>query len=107
MSNTLLEAMACGLPVLATNVGGNPEIIENDTNGCLFAPGDFEWLAAKLKVLASDTELARQMGTAARRRTTEAFSLSGMIKNYRDFYFDLAARRNVVAARMDIAHVRN
>lgn len=107
MSNTLLEAMACGLPVVATNVGGNPEIIENDTNGCLFAPGDFEWLAARLKALASDRELARQMGAAARCRTTETFSLSGMIKNYRDFYFDLTARRNIAAARMDTAHVRN
>lgn len=107
MSNTLLEAMACGLPALATKVGGNPEIIENGTNGCLFAPGDSEWLAAKLKVLASDRGLASQMGAAARRRATETFSLSGMIKNYRDFYFDLAARRNVAAARMDTAHVRN
>lgn len=107
MSNTLLEAMACGLPALATNVGGNPEIIENDADGCLFTPGDFEWLAAKLKVLASDRGLASQMGAAARRRATETFSLSGMIKNYRDFYFDLAVRRNIATTRMDIAHVRD
>lgn len=107
MSNTLLEAMACGLAALATNVGGNPEIIENDADGCLFKPGDFEWLAAKLKILATDREVARQMGAAARRRTTETFSLSCMIKNYRAFYFDLAVRRKVVAARMETAHVRN
>jgi sugar transferase (PEP-CTERM/EpsH1 system associated) len=107
MSNTLLEAMACGLPVLATNVGGNPEIIENDSNGCLFAPRDVQWLAEKLRILASDRELARRMGAAARRRTTETFSLTRMIKNYREFYFDLVARRSVAPARMDTAHVRN
>jgi len=107
MSNTLLEAMACGLPVLATNVGGNPEIIENNINGCLFAPGDAQWLADKLKALAKDPALVHQLGTAARNRAIESFSLSRMLETYRSFYLDLAARRQVAAARMDTAHVRN
>jgi sugar transferase (PEP-CTERM/EpsH1 system associated) len=107
MSNTLLEAMACGLPVLATNVGGNPEIIENNVNGCLFAPGDAEWLASKLKLLARDPALIHQLGTAARNRAIESFSLSRMLETYRSFYLDLAARGRVGAARTDTAHVRN
>jgi sugar transferase (PEP-CTERM/EpsH1 system associated) len=107
MSNTLLEAMACGLPALATNVGGNPEIIEDNINGCLFAPGDVQWLAKQLKVLADDRNHARQLGLAARRRATETFSLSGMLENYRKFYLDLAARHHAVAARIGTAHVRN
>jgi glycosyltransferase involved in cell wall biosynthesis len=107
MSNTLLEAMACGLPVLATNVGGNPEIIENDVNGCLFTPGDAEWLADKLKLLARDPNLIHQLGTAARNRAIESFSLSRMLETYRSFYLDLAARRQVAAARTETAHVRN
>jgi sugar transferase (PEP-CTERM/EpsH1 system associated) len=107
MSNTLLEAMACSLPVLATNVGGNPEIIENNISGCLFAPGDAEWLGEKLKVLATHPALIHQLGTAARNRAIESFSLSRMLETYRSFYLDLAARRQVAAARTDTAHVRN
>jgi sugar transferase (PEP-CTERM/EpsH1 system associated) len=107
MSNTLLEAMACGLPVLASNVGGNPEIIENNLNGSLFAPGDVEWLANKLQLLASNPSLIHELGTAARNRAIESFSLSRMLELYRSFYLDLAARRQVAVARMDTAHVRN
>jgi sugar transferase (PEP-CTERM/EpsH1 system associated) len=107
MSNTLLEAMACGLPVFATNVGGNPEIIEDNLNGSLFAPGDVEWLANKLQLLASDPSLIHQLGTAARNYAIESFSLSRMLETYRSFYLALAARRQVAAARTDTAHVRN
>lgn len=107
MSNTLLEAMACGLPVLATNVGGNPEIIENNVHGRLFTPGDAAWLAAQLNLLAQDPALIHQLGTAARNRAIESFSLSRMLESYRCFYLDLAARRRVAAARTGTAHVRN
>jgi len=107
MSNTLLEAMACGLPVLATNVGGNPEIIEDNINGALFAPGDIAWPANKLQLLARDPALIHQLGTAARNRAIESFSLSRMLESYRSFYLELASRRQVAAAGMDTAHVRN
>jgi sugar transferase (PEP-CTERM/EpsH1 system associated) len=107
MSNTLLEAMACGLPALATNVGGNPEIIENNRCGCLFTPKDADWLAEKLMLLARDPGLTHQLGTAARRHMIEKFSLERMLETYRSFYLDLAARRQVVAARTGTAHVRN
>lgn len=107
MSNTLLEAMACGLLVLATNVGGNPEIVEDNISGCLFTPGDTAWLANKLTLLAGNPALIHQLGTAARNHAIESFSLSRMLDTYRSFYLDLAARRHVAAARTDIAHVRN
>jgi sugar transferase (PEP-CTERM/EpsH1 system associated) len=107
MSNTLLEAMACGLPALATNVGGNPEIVEDNINGCLFMPGDTTWLAEKLTFLARNPALIHQLGTAARNHAIESFSLSRMLESYRSFYLDLAARRQVAAARTGTAHVRN
>ncbi len=107
MSNTLLEAMASGLPVLATNVGGNPEIIEDNVNGSLFTPGDAQWLAGRLSRMARDPALIHQLGTAARNRAIESFSLSRMLESYRSFYLDLAARRRVAAARTETAHVRN
>jgi len=107
MSNTLLEAMATGLPVLATNVGGNPEIIEDNVSGCLFTPGDAAWLGDRLKLLARDPAVIHQLGTAARNRAMESFSLSRMLENYRSFYLDLTARRRIAAARTETAHVRN
>lgn len=107
MSNTVLEAMASGLPVIATKVGGNPEIVDDGRTGWLFTPGDVQWLADKLKVLASDRALIHRVGTAARERAIESFSLDRMLENYRSFYLDLAARRGIAATRMDTAHVRN
>jgi sugar transferase (PEP-CTERM/EpsH1 system associated) len=107
MSNTLLEAMASGLPVLATSVGGNLEIIEDNVNGSLFTPGDAQWLADRLNLMARDPALIHQLGTAARNRAIESFSLSRMLESYRNFYLDLAARRRVAATRTDTAHVRN
>jgi sugar transferase (PEP-CTERM/EpsH1 system associated) len=106
MSNTLLEAMACGKPVLATNVGGNPEVIGENGLEWLFTPGDTEWLAQKLRLLARDPALIHQLGTAARGRAIESFRLDHMLENYRSLYRDLAARRGV-AARMDTTRVRN
>lgn len=107
MSNTLLEAMASSLPVLATNVGGNPEIIEDNVCGRLFAPGSTGWLSTQLRLLAEDPALAHQLGTMARNRAIESFSLSRMLDTYRRFYLDLASRRQVAAARTETAHVRN
>ncbi len=107
MSNTLLEAMACGLPLLATKVGGNPEIVEEERTGWLFGPGDFNDLAGRLMLLANNPGLKLQFGRAARERAVESFSLDRMLENYRNLYAGLAERRGVLAARVEPAHVRN
>jgi len=95
MSNTLLEAMATGLPVIATDVGGNPEVIVEGSSGWLFQPHDAESLAARLTLLATQENLRRQTGAAARERVVERFSLERMLEEYTQLYTGLAAQRGI------------
>ncbi len=97
MSNTLLEAMASALPVAATRVGGNPELIEEDRSGWLFSPGDVEGLAERLRRLAHHRELRAQVGGVARERAIERFRLQRMLQDYQDLYLEMAERRGVLA----------
>jgi sugar transferase (PEP-CTERM/EpsH1 system associated) len=96
MSNTILEAMSCGLPVAATRVGGNPELVQEGRTGVLFAPCDVAQLAAQIELLAANEELRRDFGAAGRRRVLEDFSLDKMLAAYRHLYRDLAARKGVL-----------
>jgi glycosyltransferase involved in cell wall biosynthesis len=98
MSNTLLEAMATSLPVVATRVGGNPELVENETSGRLFEPGDVTSLAAILQQLSRDPNLRHQLGQTARRGAGQHFSLEGMIRSYRNLYLGLSRKRGVLTA---------
>ncbi len=96
MSNTILEAMSCALPVAATRVGGNPELVQEGRTGFLLTPGDATQLAAQLELLAANEELRRDFGAAGRRRVLEDFSLDKMLASYRHLYRDLAARKGVL-----------
>jgi glycosyltransferase involved in cell wall biosynthesis len=69
-SNSLLEAMACGLPVVATDVGGVGEYVDGSA-ACLCPPGDAESMAAEVLALLADPERARRMGRASRRLAVE------------------------------------
>lgn len=95
MSNTILEAMATGLPAVVTRTGGNPELVEDGQDGCLFPARDFRTLAECLSRCAEDTKLRAKFGEAARDRVLEHFSLQTMIARYRQLYIELAARRGV------------
>jgi sugar transferase (PEP-CTERM/EpsH1 system associated) len=95
MSNTLLEAMAAGLPVIATNVGGNPEVVVDGDSGWLFRARDVEALVSRLMSLASDENQRRQLSLAARQRIVERFSLARMLNDYSNLYLELAARRGI------------
>lgn len=91
ISNTVLEAMASGLPVVATAVGGNPELVEDGVCGRLFTPGDDTALTRLLAgYVLRDGDLLRQVhGRAARRRAEQQFSLATMVARYRAAYDQL------------------
>ncbi|MBV8033997.1 MAG: TIGR03088 family PEP-CTERM/XrtA system glycosyltransferase [Pelomonas sp.] len=86
ISNTLLEAMACGCAPVATNVGGNPELVENDTNGLLVPAQDSAALAAALARLVNEPALRRRFAMASLARARAQFSLDGMVAAYGALY---------------------
>lgn len=80
-SNAILEAMERGLPVIATRVGGTPEIV-TDENAYLFGYGNVQDLAGKIKKLLSESELREEMGKSSLRIARERFSPHQMISDY-------------------------
>jgi len=86
LPNVVLEAMACGLPVIATKVGGVPDIIEHRVNGLLIPPGDSEALSAAISELFDNTTLADKLGSRARKTVVEQFSLSAVADRYAELY---------------------
>jgi glycosyltransferase involved in cell wall biosynthesis len=91
--NSLLEAMATGLPAIATNTGGNPEVVVDGDSGLLFPVGDDRQLAEKLLLVATQPELRRRLGQNAIRRVQEEFSIAAMVQGYDAVYSSLAASR--------------
>ncbi|MGL1832999.1 TIGR03088 family PEP-CTERM/XrtA system glycosyltransferase [Rhodocyclaceae bacterium SMB388] len=89
ISNTILEAMASGLPVVATAVGGNGELVQQGETGLLVPPSDSPSLANALLTYANDPERAARHGAAGRHRAESMFSLDGMVDTYANMYEDL------------------
>ena len=84
--NTILEAMACGLPVIATKVGGIGEQVRDGITGFLVAPGDALEMAQKMHTLLIDIPLRRVMGEAARQRVLDHFTLDAQVRHYLEWY---------------------
>ncbi len=83
---SLMEAGACGVPVVATSVGGVPELVEHEVTGLLTPPGDAASFADNVERLLLDQDLRRRMGRAARRRIEEQFSLRQQIDRMLDLW---------------------
>jgi glycosyltransferase involved in cell wall biosynthesis len=92
VSLTLLEAMSRGLPVAATRVGGNAEVVADGETGLLVPPGDPPALAAALLRLWADPAEAARLGRAGRRRVEAHFDVRGMVAAYEDLYRPCPAR---------------
>ena len=92
ISNSILEAQACGVPVVATAVGGNPEILRHaGIGGMLVPPGVPEPLGEALARILEDRRGLPERRAAARRNVVENFSLRSMIENYKNIYIGLAS----------------
>ncbi len=92
-SNALIEAMACRLPCVATDVGGNREALEDGTNGFIIPPENPDAAASALCRLLTDPERAREMGARGRSIVERKFTASAMIWNLAAHYDYLLARR--------------
>ena len=101
MSMSLLEAMAMGKPVVATRVGGNPEIIAEGATGVLVPPRDALALVKAVRRLLDDPAVAERMGRAARARVEREFDVRGMVRRMEDLYVSLlpnSGARSLLAA---------
>ncbi len=89
VSLTLLEAMSCQVPVVATAVGGNPEVVEDGITGFIVPEGQPEAMAQKIHQLFCDVALREKMGISGRERVLYKFSLQGTSAAYLEIYREL------------------
>jgi glycosyltransferase involved in cell wall biosynthesis len=94
LSNVLLEAMACGLPVVATRVGGTIDLVQDGFNGILIEPDNAGQLYQAMKKILQDKDLAKALGVQARKTAAEKFSLKSVTEQYVSLYQTLVPARN-------------
>ena len=93
ISNTILEAMACGLPVIATQVGGNAELVLPEVTGMLVPAAQPKPMAEAMWHYVNDEELRLRHGRAARERVEREFSMEAMVQRYVEVYERLLQRQ--------------
>lgn len=96
LSNSMLEAMSCGLPVLATSVGGAPDVIRHNVSGYLIPPDDVDSLQHGLETLLGDAALRFTLGSNARRRIVSDFSLDSVAERLAALYQHLLTTKNLM-----------
>lgn len=97
--NGLLEAMAAGLPVIASGVGGILDLVDHGRTGLLVPPGDAQALAAALKRLASDPTRAQALGDAARGDVLARYSFDRMVRGFESLYETELGGRHLARAQ--------
>ena len=102
----VLEACAAGVPVVATAVGGMPEIIDDDVNGLLVPPGDAGALATRLLELIASEERMRDMGLAGRQIVADRFAFSTQADRYCDLFDGLCSGAFARCCRTGRRHQR-
>lgn len=90
LSYAILEAMSSGLPVIATDVGGNAQIIDHGKNGILYEQGNEKTLTSALMELITDPDKISRMGAMARKKILEKYSLDAMVSQYDRLYREIA-----------------
>jgi len=90
---TIIEAMMSGLPVVATRVGGVPELVEDGVNGYLVPPGDVNAFADAIRKLACDVRLREIMGKAGQKKAIENFTLDKMLSRVAQVYEEVLSKR--------------
>jgi len=90
LSNAIIEYMACGVPVVATNVGGNSELVDNGINGFLVGPDDFTALADALFKMVRSNELRKKMGEVSNQKIREKYLWDKIMPLWEKYYTELA-----------------
>ena len=102
--NAIMEAMAAGLPVVASNVGGIPELVEDGRTGHLVQPGDAAGLADSVIALLERPQQLEEFGRAARRKVEESYSFDRMVGQFEDLYErELGVRRRAIGSGTSMA----
>lgn len=93
-SNAVLEYMACGVPVVATAAGGNPELVKDGENGFLVPVGDVESMAGRIIRLVSDSDLRAVFGSNGLKKVAQEFSMERMVDQHQDYYKEICNSKN-------------
>lgn len=104
MPVVILEAMAAGVPVVATAVGGTPEVVVHGETGYLTAPGEVAELASRIEQVLASSELRRTLGNRGRQRATELFNFDRQSDAYRKLF---ASTKKSLGGRLPAEHLRD